>query len=358
MGIFESGTSSDVKQTTTVNPWEPQGTALTYGFQLGKNNLDQAIKQGPSPYSQTGTDALNQMRMISRGNNPLLDPAVNAVAGLSQTGGISTQPMFGNIYGQTQGEGQGYLNQGFFGDVAQGKMLGYPGAGGDNFGQLGAQTAGGGQGGAPGFVGSNPYRQAALDDALRRTTDNLKSSFSAKGRYGSDDMMERGADELGGIASQFNLQAYNSDQDRAMQAAQAVSQEGLARQGVALNAAQGYTGAQQANASNRLQAASMAPQMNELRYADAQKMAGVGAAFDDRTRASRDYADNELRNYMSLLGSVPGGAGVQSTSGPGASNWLGLMSGAAAGAGAGSMFGPVGTAVGAGLGGLGNLLFG
>lgn len=109
-----------------------------------------------------------------------------------------------------------------------------------------------------------------------------------------------------------------------------------------------------------------------------EQIAGLGAiptvGNEERARIAareaagdKQYAYNELlamartgipgaREVLELLSMTEGGQRVQSTSGGGASPYASALSGAAGGASIGSAFGPWGTAIGAGVGGIGGLL--
>jgi hypothetical protein len=77
-----------------------------------------------------------------------------------------------------------------------------------------------------------------------------------------------------------------------------------------LGAANALTGVQGQNLQNRLQAAGMAPTMQQLRYDDAQRQLQVGTAREAQAQQVRNFGWNQLGQYSSLAGNVPGTAGT------------------------------------------------
>lgn len=330
-----------------------------------------------------------------------------------QNPGVGTD-QFRQLY-QNNADGPGMLSQGIFGNIARGGQLSVypqyqPGSGGGAGDGGGAQpfgasadpslvvAGGGGPGGVwggnppqSGGTGQpdprlngipspqsdpNPYRSAALDNVLSRTMDQIKASASAGGRYGSSAFVDQAARGLGDVASNFNLNAYNSDQDRMMQAAQAASQEQLARQGLGLQAAQGQasaqgqnaatrlasvqgatgianqniqnqlaaaqglTGVQWQNIGNRMQAAGMADALNKARYVDPQMLAQVGGMREAQAKEAQQFGSQNLAQLQGLFGGLPGSAGTSQTSQPSAPWWQQLGGGILSGLGAlGGIFG-------------------
>lgn len=328
-----------------------------------------------------------------------------------------TADYFGQSYKQAQQPGT--LDQGIYGNIARGGLLSAyptynPSTGGTTGGvgqsadgtspdgsAMSGQTSPGGSPGDPRLNGvpppavdPNPYRSQALQDALSNAANATKAGISAAGRYGSSAYGDAMGKALGQTATNFNLNAYNSDMDRMMQAAQAQDQSSIAHQQLAqqaaqgigniqeqnqanklqaaqgisnvegqnaqmklsaansaanaqnqniqnqLAAAQGLTGVQGQNISNQLQAAGMAPQMNDLRYADANKLLQVGAAKQQEAQAKQNFGWQQLQNESGLYGNLPGTAGSgssqTSTSQPW---WQTLLGGVGALGGLAGLFG-------------------
>lgn len=144
----------------------------------------------------------------------------------------------------------------------------------------------------------NPYRSAALQDALTNAANVTKAGLSANGRYGGSAYGTAMGNALGQAATNFNLNAYNSDQDRMMQAAQAASQENLALQGYGLQAAQGIGSIQEQNQANKLAAA------QGLSSTQAQNQAAQLAA-------AQGISNVQQQNTLDKLAAAQGLSGVQ-----------------------------------------------
>lgn len=413
-------------QQTTFTPWAPLGEATKTIWRDAGKEWQKQTDLGPTGFDPASTQALDRMYQLAQGPNPLIGNARNAVTGIAGgQNGISTGGMFGAMYDQPGisnayqynqlynsgvNPGQfnqvyqdlnqpGMLDQGYFRNIAQGGQLsaypafkkgGLQGSGpwdedGNPQPVGGFDSSGGGwqentsTGGQtdPRLKGipspatdPNPYRSAALDNALSRTRDQIAASMSSSGRYGSSAMGDAMARGLGDVAANFNLNAYNSDQDRALQAAGMRSQEDLARKGLQLQAAQGgagvmqgniqsrlgaaqglsgiqgqnaqtqlaaaqgLTGVQQGNIGNALQASSMADALNKARYGDAQMMAQVGGAREAMEQQNRDFGWEQLRNRYGFIGGLPGSLGTQTTQQPQTPWWQQLLGGGLAGLGA------------------------
>lgn len=122
---------------------------------------------------------------------------------------------------------------------------------------------------------------------------------------------------------------------------------------------------------NQLNAAVLAPQMDAARYADANKLLGVGSVYDAQNQANinadvakYNYNQNlpalTLNQYIAQLTGDAGRYGTttqqSSTTNPQGSPLLGVLGGAATGAVAGaSIAGPLGAAPGIGIGALAGL---
>lgn len=119
---------------------------------------------------------------------------------------------------------------------------------------------------------------------------------------------------------------------------------------------------------NQLNAAALAPQIDAARYADANKLLGIGSVYDAQNQANinadvNKYNYNQnlpaltLNQYISQLTGEAGRYGTATgqayTTNPQGSPVLGALGGAAAGAALGaSIAGPLGAAPGIGLGAL------
>jgi hypothetical protein len=160
-----------------------------------------------------------------------------------------------------------------------------------------------------GRVDSNPYREKAIQDAMNQTSDQVKATMSARGRYGSDAYGDAMGRALGEVATTARMQGYDTDTAQMMQAAQARSGEDLARQGVGLQAAGGIAGAQSGNYAGRLaamqgltgaQSANVAQRMGA-----AQGLAGLqGTNAAQRLAQIQGLSGVQGQNYQAQLGAL------------------------------------------------------
>ena len=199
--------------------------------------------------------------------------------------GIS-QGNYQNILGGSQG--QGSLAGGMFGEVARG-----------------------------GRVDSNPYREKAIQDAMNQTSDQVKATMSSRGRFGSDAYGDAMGRALGEVATTARMQGYDTDTANMMAAAQARSSEGLARQGIGLQAAQGIAGAQGQNIQNRLAAAQGiqggSAQDIQNRLAAAGGISGIqGQNIANQMGAAQSIMGAQGQNYQNRLAALQGLTGAQS----------------------------------------------
>jgi hypothetical protein len=175
-----------------------------------------------------------------------------------------------------------------------------------------------------GYLNGNPYLQNAIDAASRGLVRNyqnavapgIDSSFSLAGRYGSG----------------------------AHQAAQSAAQQNLAA----------------AERGNMLNALNLVPGYAAQDYNDIAQLNAVGQTREQMAQSlindqiarwnfEQQQPADKLRQYAAL---VQGNFGSTQTTTAPYSAGTGILGGAASGAGIGSAFGPWGTAIGAGLGGL------
>mgnify|MGYP000477431719 CR=1 FL=1 len=117
--------------------------------------------------------------------------------------------------------------------------------------------------------------------------------------------------------------------------------------------------------NRQMQGMFFAPQLAQQDYIDAQQLGSVGGAYEDlsgrylqdninRFEFGRDANQRALNDYSSVINGYAGigGTTTGTQSQKRGSKLGGALGGAATGASVGSMFGPWGTAVGAGAGGL------
>ncbi len=189
----------------------------------------------------------------------------------------------------------------------------------------------------------NPYFSKAVEAASRPVTSQVGSMFSRGGRYGSGANQDVLSRSIGDISSKMAYQNYaqeRANQIAAQNRVNALEQAGRARQDAAASASMNR---ELQNRAQRMQFMGMVPGLRNLDFADAQKIAGVGAARDaeaqarlsadiDRFNFGQNVGRQKLGDYASLVRGGTFGGTTTSISpqfyNP-AANYLGLGLGAA-----------------------------
>ncbi len=171
----------------------------------------------------------------------------NSRAALDQTAATARQP------NPMLGQGVSTLNdvagggKGMWGQVARGEM-----------------------------VNSNPHREQALKYSLDDTEARIKASMGAGGRLGSRFYGEGMATGLGRVGAEARMAGYDTDMDRMLQTANQ-------------------------DTNNRLTATGMMPAMNEMRYADSDRLAAVGGAEDEMADRRKNWGWEQLGKYQGMF---------------------------------------------------------
>ncbi len=200
------------------------------------------------------------------------------------------------------------------------------------------------------YLNSNPHLDATYDRMADRVRGSVDAAMSRAGRTNSGAHQDLLTDNLGDLANQVYGQNYQLERDRQHQAGSAYDQ---------------YTGRQ-------LQAAAIAPTVNNLEYQDIDRLLQVGQTRENLGRAYMDDMINRhnfgqqapwnvLNNYQNIalgLGSLGGTASTQQGGSNIGQRVGGAAGGALTGASVGSAVPGIGTGIGALIGGLGGLLGG
>lgn len=229
-------------------------------------------------------------------------------------------------------------------------------------GQLGATASGA-------YLGRNPFLDAQfnqgasqLSDAYGRATAKTNLAFSGAGRTGSAAQMgalgqqqQALSQGLGQLGASIYGGAYENERNRQQAAAMGLQQGALNAGGLANSL---FGSVSQAGA----QAGALAPSLQQLQYADANQLLGVGNALQQQAGAYLQddinhfnyYANQpwqQLQNYAQLvMGGNYGGSQTSHVNAPG--NQIGqALGGAATGAALGSVIPGLGTGIGAAVGG-------
>jgi hypothetical protein len=172
----------------------------------------------------------------------------------------------------------------------------------------------------------NPYMMDVLAQSANKARDSVSGMFSAGGRYGGGAHQGTVANEVGDIYSRGLAGQMNIDLDRKMNAANSL--QDIYGQGA--NRALAYTG--------------LAPQLDEMRFADANRLIGVGAAQRgelqtelqsniDRWNANQMRPWDMLNLYNQTVSGIAPYGGSQTSSVPRGSPIAGILGGASMGAG-------------------------
>lgn len=326
---MSSGQQQPQNIVTTQNkePWE--GAKPTLAGVMGAANALYASDSGYQPYTgQTvasmtpdQANAIGGIRgMAYQGATGT--PGVNAARGLAQDV-IGSQGITPDIQGAIGGLGQ---TSGLYGGI---------------YSDASGQT--------------NPYLQAALDAQGRKIADQVNSTMSGAGRYGSGAHTNVLSRNLAEAADPILAQDYQNRQQTRLAAAQGL---GATQSQIADLYGQGLTRAGQYS--------QLIPSLDEARYADLNKIMATGDWERDINQQNISAAVNlynaqQARPWeqVARLNAIASGAGglggSQVTTQPNlnvpVSGLQRGLGGALAGAGiGGSIFGPAGAAIG-GLGG-------
>lgn len=350
--------------TTTVqkaDPWVGLQQPLMSLYSGALNNFKTGGPQYYPGQTVAGTNGAIQgalaqgTNLASSGPSPLLSTATN---GLTQTaGGISPwqNPAYGTLNAFSSGQMAGR-------NPAQG--------------YFGATTGGA-------FLGANPYIDQQVQNAMNpvvrnftnAVTPGIASQFSLAGRLGSganQTAMGNAENELGlnlgTIASNMYGQNYSNERQLQQAAAGQLGQLGAQDQSNMLSGANAITGQTLANQGLTQQAQLAAPQMDQAKYNDLDKLLGIGQyeqgneqnlinAAMQRWNYNQNLPTQNLQTLSQLL---QGGMALNSTSQNGSSMlnrnpFASALGGGFMGGALGPMMGltgPAGAIGGALLGGL------
>ena len=322
---------------------------ITYGLNEAQQlyQTDTPEYYGGQTYispSQNTQYALGAAQNRALAGNPLLTQAQQNIGNL-QTATNDANPMFQNIYSNAQTSPS--LANSVYGGLASGRM-------GNMAQPLNQFSASGG------YLGSNPYFNAALQGAGQAATNQYfdainqaQSGASQAGRYGSgaqENLFNRAgstlASTLANKAGELSFQQYGMErglQEAAMgrlgatsaqdianrlsgaQALTGVGQQTLANQ---LSAAGGLAGTSGQDLARQLAAGQAAPSLAEADYGDISKLLQVGQAQEDygKTALEADmdrfnFEQNapyaKLQTFLSSVYGAPQGSVTSSQSGGG-----------------------------------------
>lgn len=334
-----SGGGNTTTQSTNSEPWAAAQPYLKDAMGEAQNlyNTGTGFSPYPNstvvPFSSQTQSALNNIQGLAESGNPLGQAAQSATLGVLNNGGLSS--------------------------LGQQAANGLSGIGGPNAIQSNLSNYASGAN----VNGGGPEFQQALNYQAGQLTNDIDRSFSNAGRYGSMAHGGEIASQVGQMRNQATAQEMARQQGQQIQAAGMLSgeqQQGLANQ---LNA-YGQMGQLGQGANSQLgQFVGLSPSVYAQQYAPQQQMMNVGAQYEDlagrtlqdqitRFQQGQQQPWNLLGAYQGALNGMGqmGGSSTQSVQQP--RNWGAPLGGALGGAQLGSMFGPIGTGIGAVGGGL------
>jgi anti-sigma factor RsiW len=187
-----------------------------------------------------------------------------------------------------------------------------------------------------GSLQEDPRLQAMLDTNANRAANAAATRFGG-GRYGSAAIGQGVGQAVADANNATMLQSNENARTRQLQAAGQLSNM------------------YQTGVSQALQASSMQPSLNDLRFDGAQRVAGIGDYIQNRDQAEWDYPQTRLGQFGSLVQALGGMGGTATSVAPvqRASTAQRLIGGALAGASLGDK-----TGFGTGLGAIGGGLLG
>lgn len=300
-----------------------QTTGLPQVMEAGKFGLEEARRLydlGPQQYfpDQTvvgpaaeTTEALGLMASQARSGSPL-------ITGAQQ---LTQQAMSG----QLQNLGLPYAQQ-----LAGGVSLAEP------MGMV-RQTARGD------FLGGSPALQAAIGRALDPVEERLQAQQSGAGRYGSAYAQQQTAKTLGDVAADIAYRDYARERQNQLAAQQQLAQLQQAQFTSGLQGLGALAGLSQQDIQTRLAAAQTAPAMSDLDYAQAQRLAAVGAAKEaqeqaqlagdiERYQFEQVAPMQSLSNYLAMIQGISPMMGQQQITPQYSNPATGFLSGGMAGA--------------------------
>lgn len=239
-------------QTTNNEPWKAAQPYLKEI--LGSASGIYGSGSTFVPPDQRQIQGLEQSADLANAGNPLADKAVQNASGVLSSGGMNDQ----------QRQVTDALS---------------PYATGDYLG------------------GGNPY----LDQIIGRNTDTIsdavRSEMAGLGRTGSGAHQGILADRIGNMASQLRYNDYGQQVGNQFRAADQIF------------------GANQAGQQQALQTSALAPQINNMRFSDADRLSQIGSQYRGFGQEEANAPWNDLSKYASIISGTSQPFGTSTTTG-------------------------------------------
>lgn len=339
-----SGGGSKQTSTSTAEPWkkaQPYFEEALKGAQ-GAYQSGEGFDYFPGstvvPFSGQTTGALQNIENLANQGNPLASEAQTQALGILGSGGMTNEQRqaLGGTFNVATGQNQIGTEGDYRGLLSS---AGQPGAIGQNLGGYARGDF---------ITGGSPQFQAALDRESGKLADDINRGFSLSGRYGSGAHVNELGDQIGDFRNDALANEIAREQGMQLQAAGMLSGEQQQGFGNQLGILGDITGVQGANIANMVgaggqfnqagnqaignvaQFAGLAPSIYDQQFAPAERLASVGAQYEDlSTRQLQDQINRfnaeqqepwqRLANYNALI-SGAGQLGSTTTStqpGPG-----------------------------------------
>lgn len=213
----------------------------------------------------------------------------------------------------------------------------------------------------------NPYADAMFQRMADKMHRGVAAQFTGSGRYGSGAHQRLLQEGIGNLATDFYGNIYETERQRQMDAIQGIS-DAYGRERGLQQEALGKMGDQfQTERGRQMQALQLAPSIANQDYVDIDRLAAVGRMQEEleadklaeRIDRFNFYEQNPYTRLAEYNAILQGYGGMGSTQvAPSANRFSRGVGGALGGAAVGSMIVPgIGTAIGAGIGGLGSMFF-
>lgn len=363
MGSKTNGAAQTVTQKTEIDPMTEQWRRSVF------NEGSSLFGQGPQQF-YPGQTVAGMSPQTTQGLDMMTQSAQGGAVGLPQAQGAMMRGMSGFMpgFGTAMGAAGGQMNNpwtsSMVGAATDPTTMGVEGLNSFSEGNIdhlqGLYTRGADQitndlnarFARAGRTGANAAYGGALGGALG----DLYTGIMAPGVEAAQNRRLQASGQLAGIDQ--------ADRDAAMQGygqAGAFASDDFGRRLTGAGMANDMFSQSNADARG---AAAMLPGLYDYGQQPGQTMLGVGGAYEqlqqqqiDADRERFDFGQNAQWNNLSRFAAMMNGlpdfsSQTQTTSGPGRSRGMGLLGGAASGASMGSAFGPWGTAIGGGIGGL------
>lgn len=250
-----SGGGTTQQTTQNRDPWAPSVPYLNQIMSQGQN----LYNSGAGSQTWNGPLVADQSPQTAMGINALTNTA-NA-----QQGQANQTAAYGQNLIQNNGLTSGYnAPLSTYANVTQ--QAGQPTSSATNL----ADMASGAD------AGKNPYLLQMLADNNARIGNQVNSSISGMGRYGSAGHTDVLARTLAQTDNPVLSAAYENDRNRMLSASGQIDQSNNAARGLQLNAAAGQAGIQNFGQQNAAQWANMLPQLQQAAYMPGQQLMALG----------------------------------------------------------------------------------